>query len=170
MNSDEEIDVFVAVGVPQMRAVAFHHRQRERLGVDRRARVAAGQRGAGVLVQREALRVARAVLLLRLGERGGEVDIRGTSSGRDRLSSGGASPVLARSGRRRAVQGRKFPGPGKFSLVFARSGKQAVDLTRNLLARAAGNLSGGRSGRHQGNRREIGGSEARGQAGRLDCS
>ena len=82
----KEIDVFVAVGVPQMRAVAPHHRQRERLGIDRRAGVAAGQGGAGLLVQREAPRVARAVLLLRLGERGGEVDIRGMARAH-RLSS-----------------------------------------------------------------------------------
>ncbi len=88
----EEIDVFVAVGVPQMRALALHHRQRERLDKDRRAGVAAGQRGAGLLVLREALWVARAVLLLRLSERRGDIDIGGV--GRTHRVSSGA-PVVA---------------------------------------------------------------------------
>src|SRR4051812_29143098 len=92
----EEIDVFVAVGVPQMRAVALDHRQRERLGIDRRPRVAAGQSGAGFLVQLKAFRVARAVLLLRLGQRRGKVDVGGVARAH-RLSSV-AAPGLARSG------------------------------------------------------------------------
>ena len=73
----QEIDIFMAVEVPQMGALAPRHRQRERLDKDRRTGVAAGQRGAGLLVLREALRVARAVHLLRLAERRGDVDIGG---------------------------------------------------------------------------------------------
>ena len=59
----EEIDVFVVVDIPQMRALAARHRDRERLGIDRRTGVAAGQCGAGFLVLREALRVAGVVEL-----------------------------------------------------------------------------------------------------------
>ena len=62
----EEIGVFVAVGIPQMRALALDHGQRKRLGIDRRARVAAGQRRARGLVLRAAFRVARGVKLLGL--------------------------------------------------------------------------------------------------------
>ena len=73
----EEIDIFVAVEIPQMRTFAARHSQRERIDKDRRAGVAAGQRGARFLILREALRVARAVELLRLGERRGDIDIGG---------------------------------------------------------------------------------------------
>ena len=54
----QEIDVFVAVDIPQMRALAARHRQWERIDEDRRAGIAAGHRGTGILVLRKALRVA----------------------------------------------------------------------------------------------------------------
>jgi len=71
----EEIDVFVPVEVPKMRPLALRHRQRKRIDKDRGSRVAAGQRGAGRFVLRQAFRVARAIELLRLGKRGGNIDI-----------------------------------------------------------------------------------------------
>ena len=65
----EEIGVFVPVSIPQMRTLALHHRQRERLGIDRRARVAARHRGASRFVERGRLFGLRvAVLLLGFGK------------------------------------------------------------------------------------------------------
>ncbi len=73
----EEIGVLMAVSIPQMRALALDHGERKRLGIDRRAGVATGQRLARLFVERRTLRVARAILLLGFLERGGDVDIGG---------------------------------------------------------------------------------------------
>ena len=94
----EEIDVFVAIDIPQMRALAARHRQRERIDEDRRAGIAAGHCGAGFLILREALRVARAVELLCLGERGSDIDIGGMIRSH-RLSSNGC-PFTTNKARR----------------------------------------------------------------------
>ena len=70
----EEIDVFVPVEVPQPRLLAAHHRQRKRVDMDRRARVAPRHRRARRAMLGEALRVASPIKLLGLHQCGCDVD------------------------------------------------------------------------------------------------
>src|SRR6266478_8347747 len=86
----EEIGVFVAVEVPQPRALPTHHRQRERVDMDRRAGVAARHSGAGITVLGEAFGMALPIKLLRLCERGRDVNVGGM--GRTQLPSFAGAP------------------------------------------------------------------------------
>jgi len=83
----QHVDVLVPVDVPQPAALAARDGEREWRIVQRRARVAARHRLAGLVMARQALLVARGIGLARLGERGVQVRIDQGLIGHGSLSS-----------------------------------------------------------------------------------